>query len=90
MLRLLLAVCGLVFILHPDAASAWGYQGHRVVGSIADRLLADSNAEKQIKKILNDGDPDSKLDLRLAGPWPDCVKSVARHDCAWRGLGRIV
>jgi S1/P1 nuclease len=80
MLRLLFAVCGLVFLLHPDAASAWGYQGHRVVGSIADKLLADSNVAKEIKKILNEGDPDGKLDLRLAGPWPDCVKSVVRHD----------
>ena len=80
MLRLLFAVGGLIFLLAPDDASAWGYQGHRVVGSIADKLLVDTNAEKQIKKILNEGDPDSKLDLRLAGPWPDCVKSVARHD----------
>jgi S1/P1 Nuclease len=80
MLRLLFAVAGLIFLLNPDAASAWAFQGHRVTGSIADKLLADTSAEKQIKKILNEGDPDSKLDLRLAGPWPDCVKSVVRHD----------
>jgi len=80
MLRLLFAVGGLIFLLAPDAASAWGYQGHRVVGSIADKLLANTNAEMQIKKILTEGDPDGKLNLRLAGPWPDCVKSVARHD----------
>jgi hypothetical protein len=80
MLRLLFAVGGLIFLLNPDAASAWAFQGHRVTGSIADKLLADTSAEKQIKKILNEGDPDSKLDLRLAGPWPDCVKSVVRHD----------
>src|SRR5262245_27744126 len=80
MLRLLFAVGGLVFLLHPDTASAWGYQGHRVVGSIADKMLANSNAEAQIKKILNECDPDGNLDLRLSGAWPDCVKSVARHD----------
>src|SRR5262249_49118493 len=80
MLRLLFAVYGLVFLLHPDAASAWGYQGHRVVGSIADKLLANTNAEKQIKNILNEGDPGGKLDLRLAGPWLDCVRSVVRYD----------
>ena len=81
MLRLLYAACGLILFLVPDVALAWGYQGHRVVGSIADKLLANSNAEKQVRSILNNGDnPDSKLDLRRAGPWPDCVKSVKRHD----------
>ena len=81
MLRLLFAACGLIVLLVPDVALAWSYEGHRVVGSIADKLLAGSHAESQIKSILNNGDnPDSKLDLRLAGPWPDCVKSVKRHD----------
>lgn len=69
MLRLLFAACGLIVLLVPDVALAWSYEGHRVVGSIADKLLAGSHAESQIKSILNNGDnPDSKLDLRLAGP----------------------
>jgi S1/P1 Nuclease len=78
MLRLLFAVGGLIFLLAPDAASAWGFQGHRVTGSIADELLRDSNAAKQVKDILNEGDPDGKLTLRLVGPWADCARSVTR------------
>jgi hypothetical protein len=78
MLRLLFAVGGLIFLLAPDSASAWGFQGHRVTGSIADELLRDSNAAKQVKDILNEGNPDGKLTLRLVGPWADCVRSVRR------------
>jgi len=79
MLRFLFAVGGLIFLLAPDSASAWGFQGHRVTGSIADELLRDSNAARQVKDILNEGDPDGKLTLRLVGPWADCVRSVARQ-----------
>jgi hypothetical protein len=79
MLRLLFAVGGLIFLLNPDAASAWAFQGHRVTGSIADELLRDSNAATQVKDILNEGDPEGKLTLRLVGPWADCVRSVARQ-----------
>jgi S1/P1 Nuclease len=67
--------------LHSASAFAWGYQGHRVVGSVADHLLND-NARAQVQKILNDAaPPDSRhdLDLRKSGPWADCVKSVERH-----------
>jgi hypothetical protein len=58
--------------LYPVAASAWGYQGHEVVGSVADRLLKP-NAKQQVRQILG-------FTLRTAGPWGDCVKSVVRHD----------
>jgi hypothetical protein len=59
-------------LLYPVAASAWGYQGHEVVGSVADRLLKP-NAQQQVRQILG-------FTLRTAGPWGDCVKSVVRHD----------
>jgi hypothetical protein len=67
--------------LYSASAFAWGYQGHRVVGSIAGQLLND-NAREQVRKILNEGaarDPKRDLDLRKAGPWADCVKSVERR-----------
>ncbi|MEW6641224.1 MAG: S1/P1 nuclease [Pseudomonadota bacterium] len=54
-------------------ASAWGYQGHKVVGSIADHLLKDSNAANKVSEILG-------TDLRTAGPWMDCLKAVRRDD----------
>ena len=83
-LGLLLAFGFVLYLLSPTTASAWGYQGHRVVGSIATELL-NSNAKAQIKAILNppgtrDPSPGNhEFDLRKAGPWADCVKSVARN-----------
>lgn len=56
----------------PDASFAWGYKGHRVAGSIADQMLTD-NARQQVSQILG-------FELRIAGPWADCVKSVAQND----------
>ncbi|MGO4713517.1 S1/P1 nuclease [Bradyrhizobium sp. 2TAF24] len=56
-----------------DTAAAWGYQGHKVVGSIADRLLKDTNAGRKVGEILG-------TDLRTAGPWMDCLKAVRRDD----------
>jgi S1/P1 Nuclease len=84
--------CGLGFVLalfvicllSPSAALAWGYQGHRVVGSIATELLND-NAKAKVKEILNppgsrDPSPGNhEFDLRKAGPWADCVKAVAKN-----------
>lgn len=83
MLRIALAIpiiC-LLCLLQSVSAFAWGYQGHRVVGSIAAQLLND-NARAEVQKILNEGaapDPKHDLDLRKAGPWADCVKSVERR-----------
>ncbi|WP_439360317.1 S1/P1 nuclease [Bradyrhizobium sp. DASA03007] len=57
-------------VLHPISSFAWGYKGHRVVGSIADQLLTD-NANQHVAQILG-------FDLKTAGPWLDCVKSVMR------------
>ncbi|SRR6266478_3566945 len=72
-----IGLAGLLFLMHATGAWAWGYQGHRVVGSIADQLLRP-NAAAQVQQILNAGDSHD-LDLRKSGPWPDCVKSVVRH-----------
>jgi hypothetical protein len=57
--------------LRPAPLLAWGYQGHEVVGSIADQLLND-NARQHVKDILNF----TKPPLLTAGPWADCVRSV--------------
>jgi hypothetical protein len=71
MLRIAVALNFLVFLVYPTAASAWGAPGHKVVGSIADNLLSP-NAKQQVAQILG-------FDLRTAGPWLDCVKSVERQ-----------
>jgi hypothetical protein len=72
MWKKVVALNWLLVLSCPATASAWGYQGHEVVGSIADQLLKP-NAKQQVASILN-------FELRVAGPWADCVKSVARHD----------
>src|ERR1700680_4539034 len=83
MSRIIFALSCFLCALYPASASAWAYQGHRVIGSIADNLLKP-NASLQVKQILNppgshDPTPGSQgFDLRKAGPWADCVKSVAK------------
>lgn len=54
----------------PDAA-AWGRDGHRAVGAIADKLLKGSNAQKQIALLLQPGES-----LESIANWADCVKGT--------------
>ncbi len=68
MLRIVFALNCLLCFLYPTVASAWGYQGHEVVGSIADNLL-NANSKRQVTDILKIAKPE----LRTAGPWADCV-----------------
>jgi hypothetical protein len=62
----------LLCVFYPSPSWGWAYQGHRVVGSIADQMLND-NARQQVSQLLG-------FELRIAGPWADCVKSVVRND----------
>ncbi|MEN3277043.1 MAG: hypothetical protein V7631_2833 [Massilia sp.] len=52
-------------------ALAWGNDGHRAVGAIADKLLKGTNAEKQIALILKQGES-----LESIANWADCVKGT--------------
>jgi hypothetical protein len=52
-------------------ALAWGNDGHRAVGAIADKLIKGSKAEQQVKAILNPGET-----LESVANWPDCVKGT--------------
>jgi hypothetical protein len=52
-----------------SGALAWGNDGHRAVGAIADKLLKGSNAQKQIQALLLPGET-----LESIANWPDCVK----------------
>jgi hypothetical protein len=54
-----------------SGAQAWGPQGHRQVGAIADAILAQHpNARSHVQQLLG-------VSLAVAGPWADCVKSVS-------------
>jgi hypothetical protein len=50
-------------------ALAWGNDGHKAVGAIADKLLKGSRAQKMIAEILLPGET-----LASISTWPDCVK----------------
>jgi hypothetical protein len=70
MKRLVTALC-LTGTLISGNALAWGDQGHRAIGAIADRLLKGTNAEKQIAALLLPGE-----NLEFATIWADCVKGA--------------
>ncbi|WP_343730171.1 S1/P1 nuclease [Duganella sp.] len=52
-------------------AHAWGNDGHRAVGAIADQLIKGSNAEKQVQALLLPGESLAKI-----ATWADCVKGT--------------
>ncbi|MRW91573.1 phospholipase [Duganella sp. FT80W] len=52
-------------------AHAWGNDGHRAVGAIADQLIKGSNAEKQVQALLLPGESLEKI-----ASWADCVKGT--------------
>ena len=65
--------CGLLLsIAASTPALAWDYQGHEMVGAIADQLLTN-NAKQKVQEILG-------FTLQVAAPWPDCVRSVVHKD----------
>ena len=72
LIRVALRLFVLLSLLTPTSLLAWGYQGHEVVGSIAEQLLND-NARQHVKDILDF----TKPPLLTAGPWADCVRNVA-------------
>ena len=52
-------------------AQAWGNDGHRAVGAIADQLIKGSNAEKKVEALLLPGENLAKI-----ASWADCVKGT--------------
>jgi len=70
-MKKLACVLALAGAFSSNAAFAWGGDGHRAVGAIADRLLKGTNAEKQIAALLLPGES-----LEAIANWPDCVKGT--------------
>ncbi|OFA06187.1 S1/P1 nuclease [Duganella sp. HH101] len=52
-------------------AHAWGNDGHRAVGAIADQLIQGSNAGQRVKALLLPGESLEKVSI-----WADCVKGT--------------
>jgi hypothetical protein len=52
-------------------AAAWGNDGHRAVGAIADKLIKGSHAEREVKALLLPGES-----LEGIANWADCVKGT--------------
>lgn len=61
---------------------SWDGNGHLSVGAIADRLLAGTNAAKEVKKLLG-------TDLRAAAVWPDCAKGVNEKTSTYDNRGKF-
>ena len=64
------AALALSAALFATAACPWGADGHHTVGALADRLIAGTNAQAQVKALLGD------LTLEQAAVWADCAKGV--------------
>lgn len=62
------ALCGVFASFN---AHAWGNDGHRAVGAIADQLLQGSSAEQRVKTLLLPGES-----LEKVANWADCVKGT--------------
>jgi hypothetical protein len=72
-----------VAALFASSAAPWGPEGHHTVGALADRLIAGSHAEVQVKALL-DG-----LTLEQAAVWADCAKGVdPAKDFAYTSAGK--
>ncbi|GAB2867683.1 S1/P1 nuclease [Pseudoduganella ginsengisoli] len=52
-------------------AHAWGNDGHRAVGAMADQLIRGTNAEKQVRALLLPGESLEKIAV-----WMDCAKGA--------------
>ena len=79
----------------PARATAWGRDGHAIVGKIADKYLSEK-ARAAIKELLADHEYKSLADERLPN-WADAIRSsgaqeeVSRHEHVAlhrRGRGR--
>jgi S1/P1 Nuclease len=64
------ACLGLVMLVGAHSASGYGADGHHTIGAIADRLIAGTNAEAQVKSILGG------VTLQDAAVWADCARGV--------------
>lgn len=63
----------LLLALMTSEVHAWGKNGHRIVGEIA-QLNLDKNAAREVKKLLGDED------LARVSTWPDEIRSDKKYN----------
>jgi S1/P1 Nuclease len=76
-----------VLLLAAPAAFAWGPQGHRIIGAIADRLLTPE-AHAAVLQILADdrdkfGNPSGRTTLESVSVWADELRGTAAERPSW-------
>ena len=82
----LLACLAFLGLLAPPA-SAWGPQGHRTVGAIADRLLTPA-AHAVVAQLLaadldKSGSPSGRTTLEAVSVWADEIRGTAADEPRW-------
>ena len=83
------SVAGLAagLLLVAEAAFAWGPQGHRTIGAIADRLLTPE-AHAVVLQVLSDdrdkfGNPSGRTTLEAVSVWADEVRGTPAERPVW-------
>ena len=78
------AAAALITALFATAAAPWGQDGHHTVGALADRLIAGTHAQAQVKALLGN------WTLEQAAVWADCAKGVdPTKNFAYTGAGKF-
>jgi S1/P1 Nuclease len=77
----------LALLLAAQAAAAWGPQGHRTIGAIADRLLTPAARAAVLQILADDRDrfdnPSGRTTLEAVSVWADEVRGSAAERPAW-------
>jgi hypothetical protein len=92
--RLLAALFALSAVIGAPAARAWGPQGHRTVGAIADRLLTP-RARAGVAQLLQGdldrfGNPSGRTTLEAVSVWADELKGTPAARPRWHYDNRPV
>lgn len=69
MIKLVEVLFFAISLIVSRGAAAWGNDGHKTIGAIADRLIAGTNAETAVLALLLPGESLESISI-----WADCAK----------------
>src|SRR5580693_6933733 len=81
-------VCGLMLLLWPSPAHAWGCKGHQTVALIAEKHLTPE-AKQFVLKLLTENPADAKLNSYCGGERRDLMADVSTWADDVRGERKI-